>query len=486
MARPDRYQLLPFQFKRCGDGTVLMVNEAGDYAFLPEPQFEAFARQDLDPEEEAFRILKGKHFVAEDDLPVAVDLLANKYRTRKGFLRDFTSLHMLVITLRCNQDCQYCQVSAESDEAREFDMTPETARVIVERIFEGPSNHIKIEFQGGEPTLNWPALTAAVNHAEKLNKIAAKNLSFVVCTNLTAISQEQLEFLQAHGISISTSLDGPASVHNKHRILRNGKDTYASFLDNLSLARQICGQDAASALMTTTRSNLSDFCLVVDEYLRLGFQGVFFRSLNPYGMAAENRDDLAYTPAEWLAAYRDGLDYIIEKNLEGNYFPEFFTTLLLTRILTPFPTGFVDLQSPTGAGIAGAIYDYQGDVFPSDEARMLSRMGDNYFRLGNVRESSFKEIFNGRKLRDIVSQGNVEVMPYCASCVYQAYCGVDPVRNYLETGDVVGKRPGSDFCEKAMGAFDILFEKLRKEDEREMAVFWSWVTRRPLLKRALS
>jgi uncharacterized protein len=232
--------------------------------------------------------------------------------------------------------------------------------------------------------------------------------------------------------------------------------------------------------MTTTRENLNGLHQVVDEYIKQGFNGVFLRSLNPYGMAVEHREELGYSSQEWLDAYSDGLDYIVEKNLEGHYFPEFFTTLLLTRILTPFPTGFVDLQSPSGAGIAGAIYDYQGDVFPSDEARMLSRMGDSYFRLGNVTESSFADIFGGKKLREIIAQSNVEVIPYCAFCAYQSYCGVDPVRNYLETGDIAGRRPGSDFCEKAMGTFDILFRKLEKEDEREMSVFWSWITRRPL------
>ena len=47
--------------------------------------------------------------------------------------------------------------------------------------------------------------------------------------------------------------------------------------------------------------------------------------------------------------------------------------------MTPFSTGFVDLQSPSGAGIAGAIYYYNGDVYPTDEARMLAEMGDQSF-----------------------------------------------------------------------------------------------------------
>jgi uncharacterized protein len=61
---------------------------------------------------------------------------------------------------------------------------------------------------------------------------------------------------------------------------------------------------------------------------------------------------------------------------------EDFATILLSRILTPFATGFVDLQSPTGVGIAGVVYDYKGNVYPCDEARMLAKMGAPRFHMG--------------------------------------------------------------------------------------------------------
>jgi His-Xaa-Ser system radical SAM maturase HxsB len=476
----EPYTLLPFQFKRYDPETFLLANICGDHIFLQYDDFSEFIGLQLCPSAPIFKDLKSRHFLAEQDLPLAVELMANKYRTRKGFLRHFTCLHMLVVTLRCNQDCEYCQVSAESDQAFQFDMAPETAVHIVERIFEGPSDNIKIEFQGGEPTLNWSAVTAAVKHAEKLNKKVGKHLEFVICTNLTGINRAKLEFLRDHKVSISTSLDGPTDIHNKYRILRNGQNTYQAFTQNLAMAREICGPDCASALMTTSAANVSKIKSVIEEYVNMGFKGIFLRSLNPYGMAAQNKAYLGYTVEEWLTAYRNALDHIVHLNLDGIFFPEFFTTLLLTRILTPFSTGFVDLQSPAGAGIAGAIYDFNGDVYPADEARMLARMGDNQFWLGNVFESDFRTIFNGRKLREIVAQSNVETLPSCASCVYQAYCGADPVRNYLETGSVIGRRPDSDFCRKHMGVFEILFEKLRVNDEDEMKVFWSWITRKSL------
>jgi hypothetical protein len=60
------------------------------------------------------------------------------------------------------------------------------------------------------------------------------------------------------------------------------------------------------------------------------------------------------------------------------------------------------------------------------------------------------------------------------------YCGADPIRNYVETGDIVGHRPSSDFCEKNIGIIEYLFEKMRKNDDDVMDVFFSWVTKRSL------
>lgn len=73
-----------------------------------------------------------------------------------------------------------------------------------------------------------------------------------------------------------------------------------------------------------------------------------------------------------------------------------------------------------------------------------------------------------------------EVMPGCTSCVYQAYCGSDPVRNYVESGDVMGFRPSSDFCKKNMGIIDFLFKYILENNEQVMDIFWSWITGRSL------
>jgi len=476
----NQQHLLPFQFSRFDSDDYLLVNESGEYIFLGNDNFNKFIKGDLTADSPFYYDLKSRHFLNTEHLPETIEMLAAKYRTRKRFISDFTILHMMVITLKCCNKCSYCQVSAEEDDAKGFDMSPEVARRVVDYIFKSPSPSIKIEFQGGEPTLNWETLKETVLYAKKVNQKYQKYLDFVVCTNLVKISTEQLMFFKEHGIHISTSLDGPRDFHDKSRILRSGGGTYDMVIENLYKAFDILTRGEVNALMTTTIDNIDYLQDVIAEYVRIGFNGIFIRSLNPYGLAAKDAEHLTYLIEHFVENFGKALNFIIQLNLNGTRFVEFYTNLLLTRILTPFSTGFVDLQSPSGAGISGAIYDHNGDVFPADEARMLARMGDRSFCLGNVFKDSYESIFGGNLLREIVSKSCVEVMPYCSSCVYRTYCGSDPVRNYLETGDLIGKRPDNDFCKKNKLIFEMLFKKLKRNDPDEMDVFWSWISGRSL------
>ncbi|WP_338666810.1 His-Xaa-Ser system radical SAM maturase HxsB [Pseudodesulfovibrio methanolicus] len=481
MTNDNYYRLLPIRFKPAGN-KLLLTTEAGDFHFVSTTEFDDILGGSLSEESKLFQDLKSKDFLATSkaELIRSIDMSSTRYRSRKRFLSDFTSLHMMVVTLRCNQRCEYCQVSCEDDVAYKYDMKPDVARKIVDYIFMSPSSCIKIEFQGGEPLLNWETVKSTIEYAELKNKSFNKNLDFVLCTNLTLIDENKLLYLKEHNVDISTSLDGTEGIHDANRVLRTGGGTYRQFIEKLSIARDICGHDKIGALMTTTSVSVDDLRPVVDEYIRLGFNGVFFRALNPYGFASDNDAKLGYNIDRFVDSYKKGLEYIIELNLSGKTFVEYYTLLLLTRILTPFSTGFVDLQSPSGAGISGVIYDYNGDVYPADEGRMLARMDDQKFLMGNVFTHSYSGIFEGEVLKDIVSKSCLEVMPGCSDCAYHPYCGADPVRNYLETGDVVGARPISPFCQKHMGIFDYLFSLIEEDRRDVMDVFWSWITRLPL------
>jgi len=478
----SEYTILPFQFNRTKQDDVLLVNECGDFLFLDNDNFDLFVRHLLPKNSSEFYKLKSHLFLAESDeeLAISIEKISARYRTRKSFLRDFTSLHMMVITLRCNQRCEYCQVSCADEDAYKYDMDEDTARKVVDIIFQSPTKSPKIEFQGGEPLLNWSVIQATVAYAEELAPQKGKDVSFVICSNLTAITEEQLNYCKEHNICISTSLDGNQTTHDTCRKTKQGAGTYSLFMEKLDLARKVLGEDQVGALMTTTSYSLNHLKDVVNEYCEKKMDGIFIRSLNPYGFASEQADILGYSMKSFVERYLETLKYIIEIN-KKTYFPEYFATLLFSRILTPFATGFVDLQSPAGAGISGAIYDFDGSVFPADEARMLARMGDRHFCLGNVKTDTYQEIFVGKRQKELTSNACVETTPSCAFCAYQAYCGTDPIRNYLETGNELRTMSSSPFCIKHKGIIDGLFDIIRNADDMTKDIIWSWITHNPSL-----
>ena len=60
-------------------------------------------------------------------------------------------------------------------------MSHDTAIKSLELIFQSPNNNIKIEFQGGEPLLNFEIIKFIVNHSEKIK--GTKNVQYVIITN---------------------------------------------------------------------------------------------------------------------------------------------------------------------------------------------------------------------------------------------------------------------------------------------------------------
>ena len=106
--------------------------------------------------------------ISEKPASDIIDIAATRYRTKKSFLNDFTSLHIIVITLRCDHTCHYCQVSRQTEEKDKFDISYENLDLSLELIFNSPSKDITIEFQGGEPLLAFEKLNIVlVNQKNK-------------------------------------------------------------------------------------------------------------------------------------------------------------------------------------------------------------------------------------------------------------------------------------------------------------------------------
>ena len=365
------YSLLPFRFLRLDDERELLITDVGEYAIAPRGTTDQLVHDRLEAGTALYKTLKAKQVLYDADSAPLLDVLATKYRTKKSFLNGFAKLHIFVVTLRCDHSCAYCQVSRQTADRTLYDMSPAIAERALQLMMRVPANDLTLEFQGGEPLLAFETIKYTVARAKELAVVHNKNLNIVICTNLAFASHDVLAYCRDENIKLSTSLDGPAFLHNANRP-RPGNNSYELTIEGIHRAREIVGTQNVAAVMTTTRKSLDYPIEIIDEYRKQDFHAVFLRPISPYGFAVKSKHRTGYEMARFLEFYKKGLAYILDLNRQGVNMQEVYAKIILTKILTPYPTRYVDLQSPTGSGTGVLVYNYNGAVYASDESRMLA------------------------------------------------------------------------------------------------------------------
>src|SRR5438270_10245287 len=165
-APSEELSLLPFNFERTGTEQFLVSNMVGDFLRLTEDEINRVIDLRLKPGDGLYEKAYASHLITGRNQTAQRQVLAMRLRSRMSFLRQVTPLHIFVVTLRCEHSCPYCQVSRQSTDRSRFDMGEETAMRALDIAFSSPAGRIKIEFQGGEPLLNFPLIKTIVAAAK--------------------------------------------------------------------------------------------------------------------------------------------------------------------------------------------------------------------------------------------------------------------------------------------------------------------------------
>ena len=476
--QPDR--LLPFNFRKVDDA-YFVSNDLGEYVILTDSEFAGFVEGTLPTDGELFTDMAKKGFIAGE---ISDSEYQSRYWARRDHVMNGPILHAFVLTERCNFGCQYCHSSIVGMKRKDTDMSKETAESCVDFALSSASPAITIEFQGGEPLANWEVLTHTVKYAQEKNQAVGKLLTFSLVTNMSLMSEEKLDFLMENRVQICTSIDGPEALHNKVRIYKEGNswELAQGWLKRVNERYVEQGLDQmlyhAEALPTVTKHALPQWKEIVDTYVDMGCRAIFIRVLDPFGFAASSSKTLGYSMDEFLEFYENALDYIIELNKNGVQVMERLAAIMLSKMIGGYDPNYLDLRSPGGCVIGQLAYHPSGNLYTSDEGRMVAAMGDDFFHLGHVDELDYREMMGSPRVRAMVLASTNEGLPGCSTCAYKLYCGQQPEYNYVTQGSLQGRMPESTWCQKHMGIFDYLVRRLKDADEEERAIFERWTINR--------
>ncbi|MBR3354523.1 MAG: His-Xaa-Ser system radical SAM maturase HxsB [Oscillospiraceae bacterium] len=462
-----------FNIKELSKNVFLLTNDLGRFVFLSKRELNAFLSGEIYdvPEFDDLKDRLSEHmFILPDNTEAAIRLVKDEYLQKHSHLLSAPSLHIFVLTNMCNFNCVYCQAhSVKTSNLQK--MTKQTAESAVDIALQSPEKYLTFEFQGGEPLTNYDVLKHIVLYTEQKN--TWHDITYTIVSNLTLLKKEQLIFLKEHNVRISTSLDGPESIHDQNRRYIGGGGTHKDVSTMMGYFRAI-GENIG-AIETTTKYSLEKYKQIVDEYVSKGVSCIFLRPLTKLGKAIKNWDEIGYSSNAFVHFYQNALSYIIELSKSGIDIREGHATLFLSNILARYHQNHMEFRSPCGGAIGQLAYNYDGKIYSCDEARMIAEMGDETFCLGNVYHSSFDDIMNQKTTNLLVTSSTLESIPECCDCVYQPYCGTCPVVNYSLYGSPIPREANSFRCSVYKGMFDTIFRMLYEGNEDTIDEFKKWI-----------
>ena len=454
--------VFPLRFRRLPDRSLIFANEAGQFFKSDDAFLNRLSDQNLTQSDNRFLSDRAMSSARQGDLNETAFLhrLAGRMRTPSEL-----SYLILVPTLRCDLACSYCQVSRAALNAKGFDWSKETLSQVLAYIDASQSDKMQIEFQGGEPTLRLDLMKSVMEFC----RAKFKTCRFIVCTNLSDISPEFLEIVSHEDVFVSSSMDGSPETHKSQRT--NTDDLTSRFFTNFeALAEKIGGR--LSALPTLDSKNLPAPSNFLDAFDRYNMRSIYLRPIVYHGFARKQHSESRNYQNDWQKFYEACVFEMIERNFHGigSIYEEYYLTLALKRLLRSGEDNHIDLRTPNWLGYDHQLIDYDGQIYPSDEARMIARTGQADLSIGTV----FAGI-DYQKRNELQARAFNALDPWCSQCPYQAACGSDPIDDLARHGRTDVPKPATVFCQKHLHIFDFAMSLIFSKDSKVQHSLASWL-----------
>lgn len=339
----------------------------------------------------------------------------------------------------CNLNCSYCfylrKEELFEEKAQKLRMSDEVLEAFVRQYIEAQRVPvINFAWQGGEPTL------MGLDHFRKAMELQQKykkpGVQFTnsIQTNGVLLDEEWCRFLKQHKFLVGLSMDGPARLHDAHRVDKGGRPTFEKVHRAMKLL-QAHGVDF-NVLCVVNRVN-AEAPLEVYRFLRE--QGVEFIQLIPALEAVEGKDGQEVTnwsvrPEQWGEFTCRLFDEWVRHDV-GRIFVQHFDMALAAWVGT---NPGVCVHSET-CGYC-LVMEHNGDLFSCDHFVTPAH------NLGNILEKPLTQMV-GSAFQAKFGHDKFDALPsYCRNCPVLFACnGACPKDRFARTPE---GEPGLNYlCE---------------------------------------
>ena len=461
----EAYELNEHFVDEIDDEHTLVTTRHRAWVVLEHHEYELLTEGRLEENLDLYSTLEDLGIILTDR---NINDVARLYAERYQYLSRPPALFIMIPTKRCNQGCGYCHSSSQYVKPQDsgWDMTEEIAFKTVDFFLSIPradSSNFHLEFQGGEALLCYDYVQKIMDYAIKQAAAQGATVSFYIASNLTLMTDEIAEDVKRRGnVRMGSSLDGPKDIHDTQRPMKGGGSAYEKVVYWVKRLREKFGMDIG-VLSTVSKRHLNREKEVIDTQINLGMNQLTASRFLHYGEKRYRNKML--TAEEAFESWKRSLEYILEKNKQGQFCVEAGTVYTMEKLLT-LNRNFMCDRRPCGAAMSQIAVDQFGDIYACDEGRSMPELA-----YGNVATDTYDDIITSETAMFSRSLAT-EVLPMCNTCPVQAYCGACLVRGQSYHGHPVPEPAGSFECELHLKMAPYLIKKLMDEDTAKILTNW--------------
>ncbi len=373
---------------------------------------------------------------------------------------DAGPLSLLIVqpTPFCNIDCDYCYLR---DRSNTSSMSQETLDAIFRCVFQSQyvsEAGFSVVWHAGEPlVLPLSFYRSARAHIDLHN---ARDVPIRVNfqTNGMLISDEWCEFFRDSGAQLGVSLDGPKTMHDRHRKTRNGRGTFDQVMAGIEHLKRY--QIPFSVICVLTADSLARPDEMFAFFREHGIRTVGFNIEEFEGQSKPS----SVAKGSGYGIFRSFLERFMECNKDGSVDLRELRSFRAALSLRD-PAGFSEQCRPMRI----VTVDWQGGMSTfSPELHGIETPPYGPFVFANAHSGSLDDILTSDRFKWVYSDIKAGVAACEKECEYYGVCGGGaPANKYFENGSL--RTTETMYCQTRVKAMtDVLLPRFEAEfEERE-------------------
>jgi uncharacterized protein len=326
----------------------------------------------------------------------------------------------------CNLACAYCfyleteQLYPERTTRAAWAMADAVLDSYIRQYIEAQrTDVVNFAWQGGEPTLLGVDYFARVVALQR--KYAnGKTIENAFQTNGVLLDERWARFLAENRFLVGLSLDGPQEFHDRYRLHKDGRETFAAVMRALKLLQW---QGVSFNTLTCVQRHNSQAPLAVYRFLK-DAGSTFTQFIPVVERVGEKVAEWSVEPLQYGRFLCDVFDEWVRRDV-GTVFVQLFETALAKWMRVP--GGLCVFEEACGDALA---IEHNGDVYSCDHYVHPGHL------LGNIQVEGLQALVGSERQRRFGLDKRDALPRFCRQCGVRFAChGGCPKHRFARTAD---------------------------------------------------